>query len=184
MKYIFVPMNQTYANDIASWHYDGTYSFYDMAADEGDLAILMDTKNWRDIIKAVLNETDELVGWAAFYTEKDEFWLSLGLRPDLTGQGLGEQFVSESVNYAISRYELIKHTIRLHVAVFNQRAIRVYQRVGFVETNRTARDTHIGQIDFIEMEKHIPSSAASGSVGATYEHETSRTHLPSEIQST
>jgi len=155
MKFIFAPMNQTYANDIAKWHYDDIYSFYDMAADEDDLRILIDTKNWRDIIRAVLNENDELVGWASFYTENDEFWLSLGLRPDLTGQGLGEEFVSECVNYVISQYKLIKHTIKLAVALFNQRAIKVYQRAGFTETNKTIRDTHIGQVDFIEMGKHV-----------------------------
>jgi ribosomal-protein-alanine N-acetyltransferase len=156
MKYIFTPMNEEYANDIVSnWHYDDVYSFYDMAADEDDLRIFRDTKNWQNIIKAVLNENDELVGWASFYTENDEFWLSLGLRPDLTGQGLGEEFVSECVRYAILQYELSKHTIKLAVALFNQRAIKVYQRVGFIETNKTIRNTPIGQVDFIEMEKHI-----------------------------
>jgi ribosomal-protein-alanine N-acetyltransferase len=115
----------------------------------------MDTKNWQNITRAVLNEKDDLVGWAAFYTENDEFWLSSYLRPDLTGQGLGEEFVSECVNYAISHYELTKHTIKLAVALFNQRAIKVYQRAGFVETNRTIRDTHIGQVDFVEMEKRV-----------------------------
>ena len=145
-------MNEEYANDVANWHYDGVCSFYDLAADAHDLRTPM---NWRDTIKAVLNEDDELVGWAAFYTENDEFWLSSYLRPDLTGQGLGEEFVSECVNYAISHYELTKHTIKLAVALFNQRAIKVYQRAGFVETNRTIRDTHIGQVDFVEMEKRV-----------------------------
>jgi len=136
-------MNQKHANDIVSdWHYDDVYSFYDMAADEDDLRIFMDTKNWQNTIRAVLNENDE-------------FWLSLGLRPDLTGHGLGEEFVLECVRYAISQYKLIKHTIKLAVALFNQRAIKVYQRVGFIETNKTIRDTPIGQVDFIEMEKHI-----------------------------
>lgn len=136
-------MNQKYANDIvSSWDYDDVYSFYDMAADEDDLRIFMDTKNWQNTIRAVLNESDE-------------FWLSLGLRPDLTGQGLGEEFVLECVRYAISQYKLIKHTIKLAVALFNQRAIKVYQRVGFIETNKPIRDTHIGRVDFIEMEKHI-----------------------------
>jgi ribosomal-protein-alanine N-acetyltransferase len=152
MKYIFTPMNEMYANDIADWHYEGVYSFYDMAADAHDL---MDTKNGRDIIKAALNGDAELVGWAAFYTENDEFRLSLYLRPDLTGQGLGEEFVAECVNYAISHYQLTKHTIKLAVALFNQRAIKVYQRAGFVETNKIIRDTHIGRLGFIEMEKHI-----------------------------
>jgi len=126
-----------------------------MAADEDDLRIFMDTKNWENIVKAVLNENDELVGWASFYTENDEFWLSLGLRPDLTGRGLGEEFVSECVRYAISGYKLAKHTIKLAVALFNQRAINVYRRVGFVETSKTIRDTHIGKVAFAEMEKHI-----------------------------
>jgi ribosomal-protein-alanine N-acetyltransferase len=156
MKYIFTPMSEKYANDIVSnWHYDGIYSFYDMAADEDDLRLFMDTKNWQDIIKVVLDEDDVLVGWASFYTENDEFWLSLGLRPDLTGQGLGEEFASECVRYAISHYKLTKHTIKLAVALFNQRAIKVYQRAGFVKVREIVRDTHIGQVDFIEMEKYV-----------------------------
>lgn len=156
MKFIFTTMNEKYADDIVSnWHYDDVYSFYDMAADKDDLRIFMDTNNWQDTIKAVLNENDELVGWASFYTENDEFWLSLGLRPDLTGQGLGEEFVSECIRYAISGYKLTKHSIKLAVALFNQRAIKVYQRAGFLETNKTIRDTHMGKVDFIEMEKDI-----------------------------
>jgi ribosomal-protein-alanine N-acetyltransferase len=155
MKYIFAPMNQKYADDIGNWHYDDVYSFYDMTADEDDLRIFMDTNNWQSTIKAALNENDELVGWASFYTENDEFWLSLGLRPDLTGGGLGEEFVLECVRYATSGYKLTKHTIKLAVALSNQRAIKVYQRAGFVETNKTIRDTHLGKVDFIEMEKYI-----------------------------
>jgi len=149
-------MNEKYANDIVSnWHYDDVYSFYNMAADEDDLRIFMDTKNWQNTIRAVVNENDELVGWASFYTENDEFWLSLGLRPDLTGQGLGEEFVLECARYAIAQYKLINNTIKLAVALFNLRAIKIYQRAGFIEINKTIRDTHIGQVDFIEMEKHI-----------------------------
>jgi ribosomal-protein-alanine N-acetyltransferase len=155
MKFVFTPMNEKHVNDIASWHYDDIYSFYDMTADEDDLRILMDAKNWQSIIRAVLNENDELVGWASFYIENNEFWLSLGLRPDLTGQGLGVEFVSECVRYAISHYKPTSDTIKLAVALFNQRAIKIYQRAGFTETNRTVRDTHIGQVDFIEMEKCI-----------------------------
>jgi ribosomal-protein-alanine N-acetyltransferase len=157
IEYIFAPMSEGYANDIANWHYDGVYSFYDMAADPDDLRILMDTRKWRDTIKAVLNEEQELVGWAAFYMENDEFWLSLGLRPDLTGRGLGEEFVYECVCQAKSQHKSSKDAIKLHVAVFNQRAIKVYQRVGFVETKKLVRDTPIGSLDFIEMERHVES---------------------------
>ena len=155
MKFAFAPMNEKHANDIASWHYDDIYSFYDMTADEDDLRIFMDTKDWQSIIRAVPNENDALVGWASFYTENDEFWLSLGLRPDLTGQGLGEEFVTQCIEYAASQYRLTKHTIKRAVALFSQRAIKVCQRAGFVETGKTIRDTPIGKVDFIEMERHI-----------------------------
>jgi ribosomal-protein-alanine N-acetyltransferase len=155
MRYFFAPMNAQYANDIVSWHYDGVYSFYDMAADEDDLRIFMDTENWQKVTKAILNEDDELVGWASFYAENDEFWLSLGLRPDLTGRGVGKEFVSECVSYATSHHKAAGHTIRLAVALFNQRAVKVYQRAGFVEARKTIRDTHIGPVNFVEMEKHI-----------------------------
>jgi ribosomal-protein-alanine N-acetyltransferase len=155
MKYIFAVMNEQYAREVASWHYEGIYSFYDMAADKDDLKILLDANNWRDMIKAVLDENDELIGWAAFYMENDEFWLSLGLRPDLTGRGLGEKFVYACVYNAISEHRSPKDTIKLHVAAFNQRAIKVYQRAGFVETKKLVRDIPVGQLDFLEMEKHI-----------------------------
>jgi len=155
MKCIFAIMNEQYARAVADWHYDGIYSFYDMAADEDDLKILMNADNWREMIKAVLDENGELIGWAAFYTEDDEFWLSLGLRPDLTGRGLGEEFLSECVCQAKSQHKSPKDAIKLHVSVFNQRAIKVYQRVGFAETKKLVRDTPIGPLDFIEMERHI-----------------------------
>jgi ribosomal-protein-alanine N-acetyltransferase len=155
MKYIFAPMNEKHANEVTGWHYDGAYSFYDMAADQDDLRMLMDAKNWPDMIRAALNDNDELVGWAAFYTENGEFWLSLGMRPDLTGRGLGQGFVSACVEYAVLGYELAKHSIKLHVALFNRRAIKVYQRAGLVQTSRTLRTTHAGPLDFIEMEKGI-----------------------------
>jgi ribosomal-protein-alanine N-acetyltransferase len=128
--------------------------FFDMAADP-DLRMLMDPRNWSDIVKTVLNEDDELVGWASFQTENGEFWLSLALRPDLTGRGFGEEFVTQCVEYAASQYKSAGHSVKLHTPVFNRRAIRVYQRAGFIETKRTLSHTHNGELEFIEMEKRI-----------------------------
>jgi hypothetical protein len=66
------------------------------------------------------------------------------------------------LNHAVSQYRPGTGIIKLAAAAFNRRAIKVYQKVGSVETNRTTRDTHIGQVDFIDMEKRIvPSSAQS-----------------------
>ena len=60
--------------------------------------------------------------------------VGLGMRPDLTGRGLGEEFVHAGLRFARETYS--PPAFRLTVATFNQRAIRVYERAGFetVET--------------------------------------------------
>ena len=105
--------------------------------------------------KPLINDISELVGWSSFYIEDDNLWLSLGLRPDLTGQGLGKEFVTECVEFAKIHYTKDIHNVRLEVALFNQRAIKVYEKAGFVKSNRISKHTHIGNLDFLQMEKRF-----------------------------
>jgi ribosomal-protein-alanine N-acetyltransferase len=152
MKYRFEHMTEEYASEVVdNWHYDGVYSFYDMAADEEDLKIFTDRTYWENATFAVLNPQDELAGWATFYMEGEDMWLSLGLKPELTGLGLGEEFVSRCVEFARSHYKLDERTIKLDVAAFNKRAIKVYQRAGFAEIGRITKKTHIGDVEFLRM---------------------------------
>jgi len=114
MQYRFIYMNDEYANEIVdNWHYDGIYSFYDMTADEGDLKIFTDRRYWENTIFAVLDEFDALIGWSSFYMEDEVLWLSLGLKPELTGLGSGKEFVSECIQFARSHYKLDKEPIRI-----------------------------------------------------------------------
>ena len=55
--------------------------------------------------------------------------VGLGMRPDLTGRGLGEEYVHAGLQFARETYS--PPAFRLTVATFNQRAIRVYERAGF-----------------------------------------------------
>ena len=59
----------------------------------------------------------------------DALDIGLGLRPDLTGHGLGDAFVAACVGHA--RRTRHPAALRLAVAEFNQRASRVYERAGF-----------------------------------------------------
>jgi len=154
MLYRYVPMQEEYANEIVTnWHYDGIYSFYDMKADKDDLDIFTDKNNWRNIIFAVLNKKNELIAWSSYYMEDEIVWLALGLKPELTGKGLGEQFVSDCIQFIKSKSHLNRRIIKLEVALFNQRAIKVYKRVGFTESAKITKSTHIGKLDFLQMTK-------------------------------
>ncbi len=59
------------------------------------------------------------------------------MRPDLTGQGLGLAFVTACADFAAQlareRYGYRGEYIGLGVYQFNQRAIKVYERAGFVK---------------------------------------------------
>lgn len=146
-------MQEEYANEIVNnWHYNGVYSFYDMKADEDDLKLFTDKANWKNIIFAVLNK-NELIGWSSFYLEDEMVWLALGLKPELTGKGLGEQFVTDCIQFINSSNHLNRSVIKLEVALFNQRAIKVYKRVGFAESAKITKNTHIGELNFLQMTK-------------------------------
>ena len=152
MQYRFISMNDQYANEIVeNWHYDGDYSFYDMTADEEDLEIFMNRSYWEDVTFAVLDECDALIGWSSFFIEDEVLWLSLGLKPDMTGTGLGEEFVSKCISFARSHYRLDQEPIRLDVALFNERAIKVYERVGFGVLGKVSKNTNGGVFEFLRM---------------------------------
>jgi ribosomal-protein-alanine N-acetyltransferase len=158
MLYQYKPMEEEYANEIIhNWHYSDIYAFYDMTADKGDLKIFTDRSYWKDTIFSVLNENDELIGWSSFYLENGIVWLSLGLKPELTGTGLGEEFILDCIRFAKSHYQLKKQAIKLDVALFNRRAIKVYKRAGFIETNRIIKNTQIGKVEFLRMTKTLTS---------------------------
>lgn len=92
----------------------------------------------------VLDHKDRLVGFfcignsakvpigAQFcaYTE-DLIDIGIGMKPELTGQGLGFTFFSFILRYIQDNFKEVP--IRLTVAKFNQRAIHLYEKFGFVK---------------------------------------------------
>ena len=55
--------------------------------------------------------------------------VGLGLRPDLCGKGNGLAFFNNGLDYAQKTFHT--NCFQLSVAVFNERAIKVYQKAGF-----------------------------------------------------
>ena len=121
-------MDESEAREVADWHYDPPYTFYDWAADGDDLALLLGKKSREGRFFSARDE-DELVGFFEFQQEGDTIVIGLGLKPDLTGRGFGEEYVEEGLEFARERFG--PKEFRLAVAAFNARAIRVYERAGF-----------------------------------------------------
>ena len=145
------PMTQADAEEIASWRYPDPYSFYDVAADASDLAELLDAALRGDAYVSVEDASGALAGFFQFKVGRpDAIEIGLGLRPDLTGRGLGSGFVEAGLQEVRARFGPAR--IVLAVATFNRRAISVYERAGFVPVRTYMHTTNGGQWEFLEME--------------------------------
>ena len=137
------------AQAIAAWRHPEPYSFYDADADPGDLAELLDPSEWGRRYFAADDARGELAGLFVFKLTNRMAEIGLGLRPDLTGQGLGLRFVEAGVDYAAT--VLGASEFALAVAAFNRRAITVYERAGFRQVRRYRHETNGGIHDFVWM---------------------------------
>ena len=145
----FTSLSAEDANTIVNWHYDGIYKLYDFEQDPVDMAKLLNPRSWVDCYYAVTNELKELVGFFCFYREKDEISIGLGLRPDLTGKGLGYEFFNAGLDFAREKYH--PTFFMLNVATFNKRAISVYRKAGFIDAEIYMNETNGGQFEFLKM---------------------------------
>ena len=146
------PWNGTYGREVATWHYEPPYDFYDLASDPHDEAEMRDPAHAAHY-RAVLTEGDDLLDAVWYFNRQgDVVDVGIGLRPDLTGRGLGESFLRAQLDYAT--HEWRPATFRLFVAAWNARAIRLYERLGFAEAGReTRRFELVGEHEFIQMER-------------------------------
>lgn len=141
-------MDDDDAREVAAWRYDPPYAFYNWDADAGDLALLLSKEHREGRYFAAFLAT-ELVGFFGFRPEGHDVVVGLGLRPDLTGRGLGVSFLEAGLEFARKRFAPSR--FRLSVATFNERAICVYTRAGFVPQRAFDHETNGGVYPFLEM---------------------------------
>ena len=143
MSFTSKPITPSDARAISRWRYDEPYAIYDGDPNSVD-ALLQPHFSYH----SVYDEHGDLTGYFCFgedaqvavgkqlgvYQVEPALDVGLGMRPDLTGRGLGEEFVHAGLGFAREVYS--PPAFRLTVAAFNHRAIRVYERAGFetVET--------------------------------------------------
>jgi [ribosomal protein S18]-alanine N-acetyltransferase len=135
-------MTADYAADIVTWRYPAPYDCYDMTG--ADPAFLLDPASG---YYALVGQ-DGLLGFRSFGADGqvpggayDESALDTGggLRPELTGRGLGRAAIGTGLEFGRQRFA--PPAFRVTVATFNRRAQRVVQALGFQPAGRFAAST-------------------------------------------
>ena len=163
MQFIFSPMNEAEARTIKTWRYEGPYAVYNIDNDLDDLTELLDRRSPHYTVR---NEQGELIGFFVFgtsaqvghvdipglYSENNTISVGLGMRPDLTGNGLGFAFVNAGLDFAREQFK--PDYFRLFVLMFNERAIRVYERAGFQHVRVLVQHNIHSEHEFLEMSRN------------------------------
>ena len=165
MPFTFTFINETDARSIQTWKYEEPYTIYSYASSEEGLAELLEPRSPH---YAVRNGQGELIGFfcygtsaqvwensvPALYSEDQTIDIGLGMRPDLTGKGLGLVFVEAGLAFA--REQFAPRRFRLFVLSFNRRAMRVYERAGFTSVREFVQLNPIhGELEFVEMRREV-----------------------------
>jgi RimJ/RimL family protein N-acetyltransferase len=98
------------------------------------LAELLDPQSWQEPYYSVFNEENDLVGFFVFKQDGQTVEVGLGLRQDLTGQGLGRAYLNAGLAFGQEHFSVGAWS--LSVATFNTRAIRLYEHAGFTRSTR------------------------------------------------
>jgi [ribosomal protein S18]-alanine N-acetyltransferase len=133
----FRELTRADAQEIARWRYEEPYSLYD----GGDPDRLLEYTYF-----AGLDEDGALVGFCCFgedarvpglNEETGILDLGAGLRPELTGLGLGGPYLREACRFGRELYG--PERLRVVIAAFNRRAQMVAHALGF-ERDATLRN--------------------------------------------
>ncbi|TGN62535.1 N-acetyltransferase [Nocardioides eburneiflavus] len=127
-----VPLTRAHAEDMVTWRYDPPYDVYDMTGAAPD-DLLDPALGFHAVLAG-----ERLIGFRSFGPDGrvpgwdyDDTALDTGggLRPSLTGQGLGRAAIAAGLAYGRDRYA--PAAFRVTVASFNARARRTVESLGF-----------------------------------------------------
>ncbi len=158
MELKIVHMQYSEATQISKWIYKEPYSIYSMDGSDDCINELIHANYY-----SVTDENNHLIGYYCFgesaqvpagkqfgvYDSNDLTDIGLGINPDLCDQGLGLNFLCKGLDFA--RNNLSAKRFRLTVAAFNQRAINVYQKTGFENSDSFTRLTENSKTEFLVM---------------------------------
>ena len=165
MQFRFVPVTATEIVEMQSWHFNEPYTMYNLSEDLESVRLEM--LDQLSPYYAVRDEGSQMVGYfcfgtsaepwnhetSALYSDSTERALTvgLGMRPDLTGRGMGAAFINAGLAFANDQFQ--PKTFKLYVLSFNRRAICAYERANFTQVGTFTQQNVPGTATFIIMER-------------------------------
>lgn len=139
--------------EICSWKYDGKYAIYnlpsyeEMKKLEAGFMNPLNEKNYRAFFI-----DDILIGYINLAEKENDIFLGIGVHPDFCGKGYGKKILKDTCQIAEELYP--DKLLYLEVRIWNKRAIKCYEQVGFtIDGNTFERTTEIGKGEFYRMVK-------------------------------
>ena len=149
-------MTEEYAAEYLGWNYSAPYDFYNIP-EENRQENMEEIKGAIDNWFAVADDSGMLKGFYefSFHEEQGEkvMEIGLGMRPEETGKGMGLEFVNAGISHARSFYHYERGTVVLLAADFNQRAIKTYERAGFVRYGERRAVSYGRPVTFVCMKQ-------------------------------
>lgn len=146
-------MTKDFAVEAIQWKYEKPYDLYNNELNSEAIDEMLNNSYF-----AIVSEDNELIGYYCTGKsaqvpagnkinayEMDNLDIGVGMKPNLTGKGFGTTFFT-FILQNIQRSNTIS-PMRLTVATFNKRAIRLYEKFGFVEQKKFDSDV----TEFITM---------------------------------
>ena len=159
MKIEYRPAEKKHARVFVNWQYKPPYDIYNCPPEEIGEAVQYNIDPANNVC-AMLDQNEELIGYCSYgkdaqvpggdYSE-EALDIGLMIKPELTGQGMGSNFASEVIQNGIDKYAPEK--LRVTIAAFNKRAMRVWEKNGFQQTQNFIRDGD--GMEFIIMKKDL-----------------------------
>lgn len=126
------------AMEINTWTYEEPYSLYSFSGEKEVIEELLDGTYY-----GCCDDQGDLIGYFCFganaqvpggrdanlYGGEDVIDIGLGMKPALTGKGIGKEFFQAGIAFATKEFNA--KMFRLSVAIFNTRAITLYKNIGF-----------------------------------------------------
>lgn len=136
--YHLTSLQEVHARQILDWRYPPPYDFYNPPSDRPAEDYIQEFVNPEYQFHAILDEDNNFIGFCSFGIDgrvpggnyqEDALDIGVGMKPELTGRGLGYQFFDAILQHAIANFD--PPWTRLTVANFNKRALNLYKNFGF-----------------------------------------------------